>query len=57
MRANRIRVDQINFLMITDCNMKKMINEHGTAIVTGVIEAEDESKCLALATSESYLQI
>lgn len=57
MRANRIRVDQINFVMVTDCSMKKMINEHGTAIVKGVIDASDESKCLALATSESYLKV
>lgn len=57
MRASRMRVSKINFLSITECTVKKKINEHGTAKVTGVIDAEDEQACISLATSESYLKI
>lgn len=57
MKACRVIVDLIPFISITTCNITKQMNQHGRAHIVGVIQDQDEEKCLRIATSDSYVKI
>lgn len=57
MRADYIKVNEISFLSISKCVIKKNVNTHGRATIVGLISDEDEERCLLLGTSEKYIHI
>lgn len=57
MKADYIKVKEINFVSITKCNMKKTINEHGFIEIEGIIKDKEEDNCISLAERQSYIHV
>lgn len=57
MRAIQIEVERIPFIHVLSCTISKKLNAHGKAKVVGIIDEEDEHRCLAFGQSEDYISI
>ena len=57
MRENMLKLSDITFVDILDCNIEKVVNEHGKAEICGHIDKSLEGKILDLATDNSYVTL
>lgn len=57
MRVNNINVNNFSFISITNCEIDMNINKHSKAIISGIIDANNEDLYLSKITSNSWATI
>lgn len=57
MKADYIRVKEVDFISITECKIEKKVNEHGKAKIVGIIENAMEDICISYAEKQEYLTV
>ena len=57
MKANKIEAAPLAFEKITYCEIKKMMNDHGFAMIKGYIAPEKEQEYLSMACSQTEIKI
>lgn len=57
MKGMKIRLRSLNFLSITECRIVKKLNNHGKAVICGIIDKKDEQQVIRMAVANSLEQI
>lgn len=57
MRESKIELSMVHFLTIQDVTIRKKLNEHGTAVIKGIIDKSDEESVLSTAEGNRYAKL
>lgn len=57
MRDSKMELSMVHFLTIQDVTIRKKLNEHGTAVIKGIIDKSDEESVLSTAEGNRFAKL
>ena len=57
MRDSRVELSMVDFLTIQDVTIQKKCNEHGMAVIKGIIDISDEESVLSVTEGNRFAKL